>query len=108
MGSVEARKSRASTLPIPTGISRGTLNLTLLEGEIRVAAIGRVASYALVGRKNRRRPSLTGSPGVVILTGSSPRQAVLEDSRPFCLRALSLLTLPDKRYNSRSKSPVYS
>jgi len=38
--------------------SRGTLKLTVLEDEYRMATVGRVAAYALVGRKIRchRRP----------------------------------------------------
>jgi hypothetical protein len=44
MGSVEARKSRASTLPIPLGLACATLDLTVLEDEFRVATIGWVAS----------------------------------------------------------------
>jgi hypothetical protein len=43
MGSVEARKRRASTLPIPVGLSGPTVKLTAMEDEFRVTAIGRVA-----------------------------------------------------------------
>jgi hypothetical protein len=39
MGSVEARKSRASTLPITPGVACGTLNLSVLEDESRMAGI---------------------------------------------------------------------
>jgi hypothetical protein len=35
---------RALKLPIPPGLSRGTLNLTVPEDEFRMATVGRVAS----------------------------------------------------------------
>jgi hypothetical protein len=41
----------ASKLTIPAGLSGTTVKLTVLEDEIRVTAIGRVGSCALVGRK---------------------------------------------------------
>jgi len=41
MGSVEARKCSASTLPIPPGLPRGTLNLTVSEDTM--ATVSRVA-----------------------------------------------------------------
>jgi hypothetical protein len=52
MGSFEARKSRASKLPIPLDLAGKPLNLTALEEYFRIAAIGRVAQRALVGRKS--------------------------------------------------------
>jgi hypothetical protein len=61
---------RALTLPVPPGRSDGTLNLTVPEDEFRVAALGRVASSALVGRKDSCRPTLSGNAGVVISIGS--------------------------------------
>jgi hypothetical protein len=50
------------------------LRVTVPEDKLGATTIGRVASCALVGRKDRRRPTLTSSAGVVILTGSSSRQ----------------------------------
>jgi hypothetical protein len=50
-------------LPIPPGLSHSTLKLTVPEDEFRVAAIGRVASCARVGRKIRCRP-ITGGTGM--------------------------------------------
>jgi len=46
MGRFEARETRSSNLPIPPDRSGGTLNLTVLEDECRVAAVGRAASCA--------------------------------------------------------------
>ena len=43
--------------------------------EIRVAAIDRAASCALISHKNKGRPTLARRAGVVILTGASNRQA---------------------------------
>ncbi len=43
----------ASKLPMPPGRSSRTRKLTVLDEEIRVAAVGGVASRALVGRKSR-------------------------------------------------------
>ena len=60
MGRVEARKRRASTRPIPVGLSGPTVKLTVLEDEFRVAT-GLVSSYALVGREDRRRLTRTDS-----------------------------------------------
>jgi hypothetical protein len=39
MGSVEARKSSASTLPIPYGLACGMFNLKVLDDEFRMAPI---------------------------------------------------------------------
>ena len=50
------------------------LKVTVLEDELGATNIGRLASCALEGRKDRCRPTLTSSAGVVILIGSSSRQ----------------------------------
>jgi hypothetical protein len=43
IGSFKARKSSALKLPMPLGVSRRTLYLTVLEDETRTATIGQVA-----------------------------------------------------------------
>jgi hypothetical protein len=45
MGSVTARKSSAVTLPIPLRLPCGTLNLTVLEDEFRMPAIGQFETF---------------------------------------------------------------
>jgi hypothetical protein len=47
------REQVPRSLPVPPGLSRSTLKLTVLEDELRVAPIGRVASHALIGGKLR-------------------------------------------------------
>jgi hypothetical protein len=61
MGSVEARESRPSTLPIPVGLSGPTVKPTVPEDEFCVATIGLVSSYALVCREDRCRPTRADS-----------------------------------------------
>ena len=53
--------------------------------------------HALVGRKNSRRPTLTGSPGVVILTGSVLVRDGEQTRGPAAFRASRLLPLPAER-----------
>jgi hypothetical protein len=52
MASVKAQESSALTLAIPPGSSRSTLNLTVLEDELRVA-ISQVTLACTVRQKNQ-------------------------------------------------------
>jgi hypothetical protein len=54
----------------------GPLHVTVQEEEFRSAILGRVASFALVGRKIAFRPTPAGSIDIVMLIGSSIRQEV--------------------------------
>src|SRR5258708_39082062 len=74
----------ASKLPIPLGLPRSTLNLTVLQ--------------------DRRRQTLTGSSGVVILTARTPRQERQEDRRTLYLWPFALLSLPGPFSHDLSKS----
>jgi hypothetical protein len=55
-------------------VHAGPLNVAVQEDELRMVIRGRVASFALVGRKITRRPTPAGSIGTVMLIGSSIRQ----------------------------------
>ena len=59
--SVEARKSRASTLLYPLGLSCWTLKLTVPEDEFRMAFIGRMTWHA-------PRPKITCRPTPAVAT----------------------------------------
>src|SRR5580698_3665428 len=60
------------TAEVSVGVGRIVLRPRELEASHPGSPFGR--RCALVGRKNRRRASLTGSPGIVIPTGKSTRQ----------------------------------
>jgi hypothetical protein len=57
----------------PLGISRGTLNLTVLEDEFRMVADDQVASRALVGRKIKCRALVATACDIDRLEHSSGR-----------------------------------
>ena len=76
MGRLQGNEEKISYLEAfpPPGFSRGTAQHHGAEDEFRWA-LGRVASFALVGRKIRRRPTPTEHRHVMSV-GSSIRQEV--------------------------------
>src|SRR5580698_6161618 len=109
IGSCKARKSAGpcSSLSLQA-VHGGTLKLTVLEGELRVATIGRLAAYALEGpenrvssnaRRQRRRSDFDR------LEQSSGR---VRRFKVLFFRTLNLLTLPDYHYPVKITAPTPS
>src|SRR5580693_3490483 len=57
MGGFTVRRRRTVKPPIPVVLSDTTVKLTVLGDEVPMATVDQVASCALAGLKNRRRPT---------------------------------------------------